>query len=242
MWSGSGDAPTRRRPVAACRIESYMPMVRRLAYRLKRELPGCVEFDDLFQDGMVGVVTAIARVGKQVRGMLIDAYVAQRVLGAMLDGLRANDVASRRVRRIDRMADAAAVRLCHRLGRRPTEGEVAAEIGMPVARYQAVGRDVHEAVPESLDERDATDGDRDDTVAEIEAALDPARIAQWREASRRVARAFERLNVAEQTVLTAYHRDGRSMREIGASMHVSVGRVSQLHSGAVRNLRQAVTG
>lgn len=227
----SGGAPRR--------VESYMPVVRRLAARLKRELPASVEFDDLFQDGMVGVATAIARIGKQVRGMLIDAYVTQRVLGAMLDGLRANDVASRRVRRIMRAVDEASHRLCHRLGRRPSEGELADELGMSIARLQEVRRDADLSVPEPM----APNGDSDvgDSAPALSVASrdDPYVMVHAREVCYRVMRAFERLPPAEQAVLTAYYQDGRSMREIGAAIRLSEGRVSQLHSHAVRCLRCA---
>lgn len=219
--------------------ESYMPTVRKVAKRLKRELPACVELDDLFQDGMVAVIALLARAGRQAGGMLFEAYVAQRVLGAMLDGLRANDFAPRRVRRIMREARAAGHRLGHQLGRSPSELELATEIGLTITELQTVLRVAHETETQALDVFDCEEEGCEFLLEATWGQIDPSMALQRSETQRRVSEAFDRLPAVEQWVVEAYHLKGCTMREIGATIHVSEGRVSQLRSRAIARLRRA---
>jgi hypothetical protein len=91
MYTAAGQ-PTREQLV-----QRFMPLVKRIAYHLMARLPPSVQFDDLVQNGMLGLLDAIDRY-QEGFGAQFETY-ATRMRGAMLDGLRENDWLPRNLRR-----------------------------------------------------------------------------------------------------------------------------------------------
>lgn len=67
-------------------VAKYEPMVRSLARRLKIKLP-LNEFDDLFSDGMLGLLLALRGTGP-CEEEEFQHYASKRIRGAMYDGIR----------------------------------------------------------------------------------------------------------------------------------------------------------
>jgi len=67
-----------------------LPLVKRVALRIRKRLPAHVELDDLFSDGVLGLVDAVTKfdASKPVR---LETYARHRIRGSILDGLRAAD-------------------------------------------------------------------------------------------------------------------------------------------------------
>src|SRR5512139_3844100 len=116
-------------------VRQYTPLVRRIAHQMVAKLPANVELDDMIQAGMMGLMDAICRF-EESQGTQFEVYASQRVRGAMLDELRANDWLPRSARKSQRDIESAIHRLEGRLKRAPVESEVAAELGLAVADYQ----------------------------------------------------------------------------------------------------------
>ena len=117
-------------------VEDHQPVVRSVANHVGRRLPPNVDRADLVQDGMLGLMEALLRWTKESTGTHVENYMALRAHGAMIDGLRAADPVSRQVRKDMRRVEVALQQLSHRLGRPPTEGELAKQLDMPLADYQ----------------------------------------------------------------------------------------------------------
>jgi RNA polymerase sigma factor (sigma-70 family) len=88
-------------------IVQNLQIVDNLARRFKRRVPPCVTFDDLTSAGTIGLIEAVDRFDAS-RGLKFKSYAQHRVMGAMLDFLRAEDPLSRtersRIRRSDSTA------------------------------------------------------------------------------------------------------------------------------------------
>jgi RNA polymerase sigma factor for flagellar operon FliA len=164
MYTAAGQ-PTREQLV-----QRFMPLVKRIAYHLMARLPPSVQFDDLVQNGMLGLLDAIDRY-QEGFGAQFETY-ATRVRGAMLDGLRENDWLPRNLRRELRRIEAAISQLEHAHGRAPSERELAEALGMTLADYQKTLQDArgHQLVyiedfsgegDEDFLERHFTDNDAD---------------------------------------------------------------------------------
>ena len=110
-------------------LEQHQPMVRRIALQMIAKLPASVELDDLIQAGMIGLLDASSRY-EDNQGAQFETFVSQRIRGAMLDELRASDWGSRGLRQSARAVEKAIQALEHRLGRPPSEGEIAKELKM----------------------------------------------------------------------------------------------------------------
>jgi RNA polymerase sigma factor for flagellar operon FliA len=79
-------------------VQRFVPLVKRIAYHLMARLPANVQFDDLVQNGMIGLLDALERF-EDGFGAQFETYATQRIRGAMLDGLRENDWLPRQLRR-----------------------------------------------------------------------------------------------------------------------------------------------
>ena len=82
-------------------VRQYTPLVRRIAHQMVAKLPANVELDDMIQAGMMGLMDAICRY-EESQGTQFEVYASQRVRGAMLDELRANDWLPRSARKSQR--------------------------------------------------------------------------------------------------------------------------------------------
>lgn len=112
-------------------VQRFTPLVKRVAFHLMGRLPANVLVDDLVQNGMLGLLDALDRF-EEGFGAQFETYATQRIRGAMLDGLRANDWLPRTLRREMRRVEDVLNRLEHEHGRVPSEQELADAMAMPL--------------------------------------------------------------------------------------------------------------
>jgi RNA polymerase sigma factor FliA len=218
-------------------VREYTPLVRRLAHQMIARLPANVEFDDMVQTGMMGLMDAASRF-EVTHGTQFEVYAAQRIRGAMLDELRANDWMPRSARKSQRDIDGAIHRLEGRLKRAPMEAEIAAELGVPLAEYQELLNGARGAQLVYLDDLGARSDEEDflerHLVIDGEEPAAMLRDKRFREA---LVAAIDELPEREKLLMGLYHEQDMNLREIGAVMGVTESRVCQLHSQALARLR-----
>jgi RNA polymerase sigma factor for flagellar operon FliA len=219
-------------------LKHYSPLVRRLAHQMIAKLPANVEVDDLIQVGMMGLADALARFDAE-QGVMFETFATQRIRGAMLDELRGNDWMSRGDRRQQRSIDTAVHALEQRLGRAPHESEIAAELEMSLADYQAMLARVRGTQLVYLEDLGSDDdGNRflDRHVAAADAD-GPVGLLQDRRMREAVVAAIKRLPEREQHVMSMYYEQDMNLKEIAAVLGVTESRVCQLHSQSIGRLR-----
>ncbi len=208
-------------------VEQHLHLVHRVARRIARRLPRDVSIDDLVGAGTVGLLAALSRYDDE-RADHFEYYAEVRIRGAILDELRAMDWLPRSVRRNVRRAAEAEHTLTGRLGRPPSEREVADHLGgaprrLPVALSRAVVHleDVREGGAEALP------------------AVDQVPTAQLESGERRreLAAAIGRLPMRDQQILSLYYVEELTMKQIGELMGITESRVCQLHTRLVDRLR-----
>jgi RNA polymerase sigma factor FliA len=223
-------------------VAEQTPLVERIASNLARRLPTSVERDDLVQDGMLGLIEALLRWTRARTGSHFENYVAKRAHGAMLDGLRAGDPASRDLRRTMRAAEQAIQRLGHTLGRAPLESEVAQALGLELADYQRKLQDVQGYMLLSLDDLDVVDNTQSYLDYCAVSHVDPLRMLERAAVRQALIDASLELPEQKKAVLRLYYEGELTMREIGQRLEISEARVSQLHSHAIAQLRAGILG
>lgn len=223
-------------------IAQYTPLVGAIARSLLRKLPANVEADDLIQDGFVGLLVAIIQSTTAHAGKSYGAYLSQRIRGAMIDGLREADPGTRRVRHEMRRVEVAINQLSNRLGRMPHEGEVAEAMGMALADYQRLLQQADGYTLFSLDDFDDVSPDRDFMEWCAITSGNPLAALERRLVQRTLLLAISDLSEREEQVMKGYYVEGKTMREIGGSIGLSEGRVSQIHTQVIAKLRAAVLG
>src|SRR5271167_1118187 len=98
-----------------------------IAARIRERLPQHVELEDLVSAGVIGLLEA-SRSFDSSKNAQFKTFAKFRIRGAILDSLREVDWGSRLMRRRGREIADATSRLENRLGRKPIESEVAAEM------------------------------------------------------------------------------------------------------------------
>lgn len=222
-------------------VETYAPLVKRIAFQLMSRLPASVDVDDLIQNGMIGLLDAIGRF-EDGMGAQFETYAAQRIRGAMLDGLRENDWLPRSLRRDMRRIEAALHKLEQSNGRPPSETELAESLGVSLAEYQHM---LHEARGHQLVYLEDFSYDEDDNYLDRHFAnpeADPLRLFEDADMRRRLVESIDLLPEREKLVMALYYDEELNLREIGEVLGVTESRVCQLHSQAVARLRVSVLG
>lgn len=218
-------------------IKQYSPLVRRLAHQMIAKLPANVEVDDLIQVGLIGLTDALSRFDAE-QGVQFETFATQRIRGAMLDELRGGDWMSRGTRRQQREIEAAVHKVEQRLGRAPSEAEIAQEMGLPLAEYQELLGKVRGTQLVYLEDMSGDDGDADflDRHVADEAANPMAQLQDYRMREALVA-AIKNLPEREQFVMSMYYEHDMNLKEIAAVLKVTESRVCQLHSQSIARLR-----
>lgn len=217
-------------------LTQYAPLVRRLALQLMAKLPASVELEDLIQAGMLGLLDAANRY-QETQGAQFETYASQRIRGAMLDELRELDWASRGIRKTAREIEKAVQRLEQRLGRGPSESEIAGEMSIGLTEYQQMLQDVHGC--QLIYYEDFESADEEPFIDRIcaDPGADPLKMLLDEGLRGGVIDAIDRLPDREKLLMSLYYEQGLNLREIGAVLEVSESRVCQLHSQAISRLR-----
>ncbi len=214
----------------------YLPRVQRHAARIARKLPRHVQVGDLVSAGFCGLVDAFLRFDPS-RMESFEAYVDHRIRGAILDELRHHDPLTRDQRAFVRSVADARQSFAGREGRMPDERELAAELGVSLARYRHQVDRMHATAIRS----DAMPFNEDEDCPAEPANDSPDAIAATRERNDRISAAMDTLPARLRDVLRLHYHEGRTLREIGLVLGVTESRVSQIHGEAVIRLREVLT-
>ncbi|NLJ80640.1 MAG: FliA/WhiG family RNA polymerase sigma factor [Firmicutes bacterium] len=221
-------------------IDEYIPLVKYLAGRLAINLPSCVEFGDLESFGFFGLLDALEKYDP-ARNVKFETYASQRIRGAILDGLRASDWVPRSTRSKGRVLENKIQELTNRLGRNPSDEELAAALDLSREAYYEMLDEVKGANLLSLDET-VTRDDNGDQFSILEVVADQGDPVDHRllrqETVRELEIAVAALSEREQLVLSLYYHQELTLKEIGHVLEVSESRISQIHTKAVLTLKQ----
>ncbi|MGC4003490.1 MAG: FliA/WhiG family RNA polymerase sigma factor [Pirellulales bacterium] len=219
-------------------VETYLPLVKYNGERIWSRLPEGVELDDLVSAGIFGLMDAIDAFDLN-RGVKFETYCVPRIRGAMLDELRTMDWVPRLVRSKASKLNEAYKSLEVRLGRTPTENELAEQMQIPVAELEKLMTDASAVNLVSLNkkwyETDSSKDVREIDILEDKKGEDPTRRIQKNDLMRLVTKG---LNRNERLIIILYYYEELTMKEIGATLDLSESRVSQMHSSIMQRLQQ----
>lgn len=232
-------------PTAADRdalLLEHLPTVRYIARRIHERLPQQVELDDLVSAGVVGLIDAFSKFDHTKR-VQFKSYAQFRIRGSILDSLRTLDWSPRELRRKGRAVEDAVRSVMQRLGRLPTEQEIADEMQLTLGGYQQLLGELKGLEIGSLHmERKEDSGDEELAYIPGSPDEDPLFRCLKGEMKQRLADAIVDLPEKERMVLTLYYYEELTMKEIGLTLGVVESRVSQIHISAVVRLRVALAG
>lgn len=218
----------------------HLPVVRYLARRIHERLPQHVELEDLVSAGVVGLLDAFAKFDPDKR-VQFRSYAQFRIRGAILDSLRTLDWSPRELRRKGRAVEESIRVLNARLGRAPSENEIAKEMSLSLEEYQQLLGDLKGLEIGTLHvEHNEESGEDELAYVSGRPEEDPLFCCLRGELEERLAEAIQGLPDRERLVMTLYYYEEMTMREIGLALGVVESRVSQVHACAVARLRASL--
>jgi RNA polymerase sigma factor for flagellar operon FliA len=218
-------------------IERFLPLVKYNAERVWQKLPEGVDLNDLISAGVFGLMDAIEAFDLE-RGVKFETYCVPRIRGAMLDELRTMDWVPRLVRSKASKLEATRKRVEARVGRPPTNYEMAEELEVSLEEFEKMKSDASAVSLVSLNkkwyETDSYKDVREVDIVEDSKGEDPTEDLQKRDVMRLVTKG---LNRNERLILILYYYEELTMKEIGQTLGLSESRVSQMHSSIVLRLK-----
>ncbi len=237
LWIEFKGEPINRQELRNRLVEMYLPLVKYNGERIWARLPDGVELDDLISAGVFGLMDAIDAFDLS-RGVKFETYCVPRIRGAMLDELRSMDWVPRLVRSKASKLNVSLKNLEARLGRSPSEVELAAELGITVPELDKMILDANAVNLISLNkkwyETDSYKDVREIDILEDKKGEDPTKRIQKNDLMRLVTKG---LNRNERLIIILYYYEELTMKEIGVTLDLSESRVSQMHSSIVQRLK-----
>lgn len=223
-------------------VTQELSQVYYIASRMRERLPQHVELEELVSAGVVGLIEA-ARSYDYSKNVKFRTFAKFRIRGAILDSLRDSDWGSRYMRRKGREIAEATARLEIRLGRHPSESEVAEEMHLDpdYLRKLTAQIDSLQLTGQSV----TSSRDRSEQLDVIESAPnlddpDPFELCLEGERKAHLAEAISQLTEREQLILSLYYREELTMKEIAKVVGVALSRVSQIRQACMIKLRASL--
>lgn len=212
-------------------VTEYLPKVRYLAQLLKKRLPASMEYNELFNAGVLGLLDALNKYDPTSQNSF-STYAENRINGAMKDELRSRDPLSRGSRTLVKLLSSAQDNFERQHGRMPSEADLAkmcklsideVRRGLTAMEQQMGTQDMYQLAETLTNDglgsggTPCNDAIRDEVVMHIRTCL-------------------AELNEREQFILSMSYVEECSLKEIASALKVSEGRVSQLRAQAIRHL------
>jgi|ERR1700730_254499 len=215
-----------------------LPHVHYLARRIHCRLPPHVPLEDLVQSGVLGLMEAVLKYDPN-KNVHLKHYAEYRIRGAILDSLRQADWGPRTLRRRARGLKQAISDCNVRLGRDPTESEIAAALHISLENLQQLLVDLRRLEIRSL-QAEANSLGEDEAIRPGASTEDedPFHQTLRKEMMVLLAKAIGDLPHRERDVLSLYHFKELKMKEVGRLLGIGASRVSQIHASALLQLRK----
>ena len=220
-------------------IVEYAQLVKLVAGRLNMYLGYNVEYDDLVGYGIFGLIDAIDKFdyGKNVK---FETYASLRIRGAILDQIRKMDWIPRTLRQKQKKLEQAMHEFEVEFGRAATSEELSKKMDISVEELKGLVNQTQIASLVSLDEYLEQGSDISPEGNNKSCFESPEQVIDRQELKRTLTEAIEALNDNEQKVIAFYYFEELTLKEISKVLGVSESRVSQLHTKALKKMREKI--
>lgn len=217
-------------------------LIRNVAFQVRGIYSGFAQMEDIINEGLITMLKAIDKFDPDM-GIKFETFVSKRIRGMVIDLARKQDFVPRSVRKRAKEMDEAANTLANSLGRYPTSQEMAEYLNISKEKYR---QELASAAVSNVVSLEALiDGSEYENTAYQVRSKDvstmPELVLEEREHEQILAEAISHLKEKEQLVLSLYYVENLLLREIAQVMDISEPRVSQIHTSAVKKLRQELS-
>lgn len=217
-------------------VRSHLPLVNYMVAEIANRVPRHVCRDDLVSAAMAGLAQA-ARSYDPDRGISFQRFASARIRGALLDELRSRDWASRSVRSKARDVAQVTDHLTAKLGRQPSQAEVAQAMGTSQDELEAINTDVYRALVLNF-EALPVDGKAEEVLLAGQSGPDEDILDNERRAY--LVAAVDQLPERLRRVVIGYFFEELPMQVLAEELGVTDSRISQMRAEALLLLKDAM--
>lgn len=222
-------------------ILRYAPLIHFVLGRLGISRTSGPDYDDACSEGMIGLMEAVDGYDPAF-GTQFSTYATLRIRGRVLDHLRAQDWLSRGARKRTRQIQQGLSDLWGKLGRAPSDEELARHLEMDLPALQQALVDASLVIVSMDGLTGESEGDASlHDLLEDESQPDPAEQVEEVELMNHLTAAIKSLPERDQLVLSLYYYNELTLREVGEVLNISESRVCQIHARAIMSLKAALS-
>lgn len=218
-------------------IIEYAPLVKLVAGRLSMYLGYNVEYDDLVGYGVFGLIDAIDKFDYS-KGIKFETYASLRIRGSILDQIRKMDWIPRSLRQKQKKIDNAMNKLEVELGRPATDEEISKELGISEEELTNWQGQANVSNIVSLDEFIEESGEKEAAPVNRNPYEQPEDVIEKDELKKLLAESLQILTDKEKKIILLYYYEELTLKEISKILEVSESRVSQLHTKALKKMKE----
>ena len=212
-------------------IKCNYQLVKKIAWHLHGRVQSIIDIEDLIQIGMIGLISA-AKNYTPVKDASFTSYASLRIRGEIVDYLRKNSSLCRSTIRMKKLAENAVENLNKKLGREPDSVEIAEEINISHEKYleweAAFQASSIRNIDDIYDEFSYWFASKDD---------DPEQNINNKELKEILKKSLSSLNEKQAMLIQLYYVEELNIYEIAKILDISTGRVSQIKSSALKEIR-----
>lgn len=214
-------------------VMRYLYIVKTIASQMRGVYAGSLQMEDIINEGVIAIMKGIDRYDPE-RDNKFETFISRRIRGMIIDLVRKNDWMPRDFRKQVRMMEDARIAL----GSEATDAMIAEHIGMDVKKYRKLQRMSVIMNVLSLDMLiDDEDEHQSLQLSSRDHNAQPEKAFLQEESRQLLAEAVSSLKEKEQLVISLYYVEELNMGQIAGIMGVSEPRISQIHSSAIRKLK-----
>lgn len=207
-------------------VEQYFPYIRNMIIRMGRSLPPDMEFNDLLNSAVIGLITSIDRYDPEKNDSFIS-FAHSRIRGSILDTFRKHDKLTRTSRDLVKRYEKAKLHLANNNETEPDFGDVVEYLKLKTEQIRSLA--VLLTPDESLRRQVEELVNSPETILEKINTKDIIKI--------RLPDAINHLNEKEQKVITSYFYNKETLKEISEELNLTESRISQIKKAAVNKLK-----
>lgn len=219
----------------------YLYIVKSIAIQMRDVYLSFSQVDDIVHEGVIIVMNAIDKFQPDMN-VKFETYISKRIRGMIIDLARKQDWIPRTVRKNAKDIEKATTELYTKLGRNPSEQEIANYLGVSEEKFQKMMSKTNLFYVLSLDMilEEAVENKKSFQLSSDDENEQPEQSYLENEFKEILEAGIAALKENEQKVISLYYIEELNMKEIAKVMQVSEPRISQIHSRALQKLKHYI--
>ncbi len=231
----TGDESTRENA-----IQAFLPLVKYIAGRINIDQFGSLGREDLFQYGIVGLLTALDRFQSD-KGASFKTFAYRRIHGEIIDAIRREGTVSKDAYSIRKKVIRISDELRQQLGRDPALSEIAEHMNVTVEELNKMLFKGNASEHVSLNDTVGSDTGGDSMlrldVIKDEEQFSPDEQFEKNAMKTELIELIKHLPERQRLILALYYYEELTLADIGMILGLSESRISQILSQTLGEMR-----